>query len=121
MRTGPTKQETRDTIVKLEKYGKKTKKAVWKDLAKRLKKPSRIRAKINVYRLNELAEKNKDKILVIAGKVLAKGNIEKKIEVACFTYSEKAKEKIIANKGTIISLTDLIDKKISADKMVIIQ
>jgi len=121
MRTGPTKQETRDTIVKLEKYGKKTKKAIWKDLTKRLKKPSRIRAKINVYRLNELAEKNKDKILVVAGKVLAKGNVETKIEVACFNYSEKAEQKINAKKGNIMLLTDLIDKKISADKMVIVQ
>ena len=121
MKTGPTKQETRDTIVKLEKYGKKTKNPIWKDLAKRLKKPSRIRAKINVYKLNKLAEKNKDKIFVVAGKVLAKGNIETKIEVACFNYSEKAEQKIIAKKGTIMLLTDLIDKKINANKTVIVQ
>jgi len=121
MLTGPTKQETRTLIVDLEKYGKKSGKKVWKTIANNLNKSTRNRAKVNVYHLNKLAKKQKNKTFVVPGKVLATGFVDEKIEVACLDYSEKAKEKIMEQKGKIISLKELINEKTKEEKMVIIK
>ncbi len=115
------KKSTKELIVSLEKQGKKTKKNVWKSLAKRLAKPTRIRAKVNVDKLNKLAKKQKAKVFVVPGKVLSMGFIDTKIEVACFNYSEKAREKIEEQKGKVLSLSELIDAKPKESEMVIVQ
>ncbi|MFH1390684.1 MAG: 50S ribosomal protein L18e [Candidatus Diapherotrites archaeon] len=121
MRKTMAKKSTKKLIVSLEKQGKKTKKAVWKSIAERLAKPARIRAKVNVDKLNKLAKKQKDKIFVVPGKVLSMGEINTKIEVACLDYSEKARKKIEAHKGKILSLTELIEAKPKESEMVIVQ
>ncbi|MCR4335016.1 MAG: 50S ribosomal protein L18e [archaeon] len=121
MRKTMAKKSTKELIVSLEKHGKKTKKKIWKSLAERLAKPTRIRAKVNVDKLNKLAKKQKGKIFVVPGKVLAMGVIDMQLNVACFEYSAKAKEKIESQKGKIISLTELIESKPKESEMVIVQ
>ena len=121
MRTGPTRKQTRDTIVHLEKAGKKAKNAVLVDISERLGKASRQRAEINVYRLSELAHQIKDKVFVVPGKVLAKGSIDVKIEVACLSCSKQARQKIEAHKGKVMSMKELVDSKIESKKLVMVQ
>ena len=60
------------------------------DLAKKLSKPTRLQSKVSIEKLSKLKE---DKIIVI-GKVLSQGEIEKKIEVAALGFSEQAKIKL---------------------------
>ena len=120
-RTGPTNENTKEIIVAFEKQAKKTDKTVWKDIAKRLKKPTRIRAKTNVFALEKIAKKNNGKILVVPGKILAAGEINSKVDVACLDCSEKAKEKIEAQKGKVMTLTELVESKADVKKMVIVQ
>ena len=121
MRTGPTKKSTRELIVDLEKQGKKSGKKVWKDVAARLGKPSRNLAKVNVYKLNALSKKFPGKIFVVPGKVLSSGDVDSKIGVACFTCSEKAREKIEAGKGKVMSLKELVGAKVKESSMVIVR
>jgi len=121
MLTGPTKQETRTIIVDLEKYSKKSGKKIWKTIAKTLGKSTRNRARVNVYHLNRLSKKQKDKTFIVPGKVLATGDVDGKIEVACLGYSGKAKEKIEKQKGRILTLKELIEEKPKAEKMVIVK
>ena len=121
MLTGPTKQETRIIIVDLEKYSKKSGKKIWKTIAKTIGKSTRNRPVVNIYHLNKLAKKQKDKTFIVPGKILATGDVESKIEVACLNYSEKAKEKIEKQKGKILTLKELIEEKPKADKMVIVK
>ena len=59
-------------------------------LGKRLSGPTNLQSKVNLNELNELKE---TKVLVI-GKVLGKGDIKKKIEIAALGFSESAKEKL---------------------------
>ena len=59
------------------------------ELAKKLSGPSRLYSKIN---LNEL--ENKGEHIIIAGKVLGQGEINKKISVSALGFSEQAKEKL---------------------------
>ena len=121
MRTGPTNEKTREIIVDLDKFGKKAKKELWRDLAERIGKPSRHRASINVYKLSRLAKANAGKVLVVPGKVLAKGNAETIIEVACLACSGKARREIENAKGKVMSFKELLASKPHADKMVIVQ
>ncbi len=60
------------------------------DLAKELAKPTKQQIKINLNKLNELKENN----IMVVGKVLGEGNIEKKIKISALSFSESAKEKL---------------------------
>jgi len=121
MRTTKAKKNTQQLIVALEKQGKKSGKNVWKSVAKRLAKPSRNRARVNVDKLNKLAKKQKDKIFVVPGKVLSMGEVEEKINVACLDCSKRARDKIEKQKGKVILLKDLIEAKPKESTMVIVQ
>lgn len=68
------------------------KKKAWLKVAEILSGPRKNRANIN---LEELNEKIKDeKIIVVPGKVLSQGELDKKIKIAALGFSEKAKEKL---------------------------
>jgi large subunit ribosomal protein L18e len=60
------------------------------DLAKKLSAPTRNHIRVNV---GELSRQEEDKIIV-AGKVLGQGIIEKKFSVVALGFSEEAKEKM---------------------------
>ncbi len=60
------------------------------ELAKILSGPTRQQSRLNLDELNKLNEK----IIIVTGKVLGSGNIEKKISVSALGFSEQAKEKL---------------------------
>jgi len=60
------------------------------DLAKKLSGPTRLQSKVNLEDLNKLKE---DKILVV-GKVLGNGQIERKISISALGFSKPAMEKL---------------------------
>lgn len=104
-RTGPTSTETRKLIADLKKLSTKEKVELWRRLANDLLKSTRQRREANIYKINESTRDGE--IAVVPGKVLSEGELSKKITVAAFKFSDKAKEKI--NKiGKAISLQQLI-------------
>jgi large subunit ribosomal protein L18e len=119
MRTGPTNRETKSIAVMLERHGKKSRKKIFTEIAEKLLKPSRKRACVNIFKLNEIAKTCGEKVLIVPGKVLASGDLEKKIEVACLNCSATAKRKIESMKGKVIELKEIIG--ISPNKMVIVE
>jgi len=114
------KQSTKETIIALEKHSKKTKKNLFNALASQLRSPRKNRAEVNLFELNELAKKFKDKMFVVPGKVLAYGELNEKIEVAALNASSKAKEKISKN-GKFISLRQLAESNAEAKKLMIVK
>ncbi len=60
------------------------------DLGKKLSGPTRLQTKINLDDLNKLKESE----FLVVGKVLGKGEINKKIKIAALGFSEQAKEKL---------------------------
>jgi large subunit ribosomal protein L18e len=60
------------------------------ELGKRLSGPTRLQSKIN---LNQLSRLNETKIIV-AGKVLGQGDINKKISISALGFSKQANEKL---------------------------
>ncbi|MCR4368341.1 MAG: uL15 family ribosomal protein, partial [archaeon] len=101
MRTGPTKKGTRETIAMLQRHSRKAKKSLWKTLAKGVAKTSRLRVYVNIFELNKIAKKNPGKTIAVPGKVLATGEVEGKLVIACLDCSQAARKKIEAAKGKV--------------------
>lgn len=116
------KLETKKLVASAEKAARQTKKLIWSDLAERLSKPTRGKIEVNIDCLEEAANNNKGKILVVPGKVLSRGELTQKVTVVAQTASASALEKIKAAKGEFISLKDFALKaeKVKAGDLVII-
>ena len=80
--------------------------AIWRDIAKRLEKPKRNWAETNLSKLDRYA--NDGETIIIPGKVLAAGEISKKITVAAWSFSEAAKQAIVDAGGKAIGIRDLM-------------
>lgn len=92
---------------------------LWKDVAKRLSRPSRIRPSVNLSRLGRYA--NEGETIVVPGKLLGSGLIDKKLTVGAFSFSEKAKEKVEAAGGKCISIKELMSKNPKGSKVRLFQ
>ena len=114
------KLETQRLIIELEKASRKTKKGIWKDLAKRIGKPTRNNADINVEKLDLLAKKFAGKTLIVPGKVLSKGELTTKTKIVAISASEAAVEKINQN-GEFILLRDFVDEKVKVNELMIVK
>ena len=113
------KLETRKLVASLEQKSRKDKKALWKDLADRLGKPTRQNVTISIAKLDTLAKANKDKILIVPGKILSDGELTQKVTIVGVCASEKATEKI-SQKGEFLLLKDFIEKG-DASKTIIVK
>lgn len=120
-RTGPTKESTRELIVELDKHGKATKGDVWRELSGRLGRARRKRASVNLWRLNRLGRRFKNRIFVVPGKVLAWGEVDSALKVAAFEFSAEARKKIEGAKGEALTLQELIARKPKKSELVIVE
>ncbi len=78
----------------------------WFKVAEILSGSSRNKIVINLDKINE--ESKQGEIIVVPGKVLSLGNVNKKIRVAGLNFSEKAKEKLLKAGCEIVLLKDEI-------------
>ncbi|MBK7387073.1 MAG: 50S ribosomal protein L18e [Methanothrix sp.] len=81
---------------------------LWRDIAKRLEKPSRNYAAVNLSKINRHTQSN-DTVLV-AGKVLASGNLEHNVTVAALNFSSQAMSKIRQAGGRCIRIESLMQE-----------
>ncbi|MDG5774961.1 50S ribosomal protein L18e [Haloarculaceae archaeon H-GB2-1] len=65
---------------------------VWGDIAERLEKPRRTHAEVNLGRIERYAQE--DETVVVPGKVLGSGVLQKDVTVAAVDFSSTAKKKI---------------------------
>ncbi|SFG37087.1 large subunit ribosomal protein L18e [Halopelagius inordinatus] len=65
---------------------------VWQDIADRLEKPRRTHAEVNLGRIERYAKE--DETVVVPGKVLGSGVLEKNVTVAAVDFSSSARKKI---------------------------
>jgi large subunit ribosomal protein L18e len=95
-----------ELIHELKKQSNENDVAIWKDIALRLEKPSRNWAEVNLDRISKyILDKE---TALIPGKVLATGNLTKKVSIAAWSFSENAQEKIKKSGGKCISIEDLL-------------
>ena len=107
-----------ETIEALKKKSLDEKVNLWKRIACDLEKPTRQRRIVNLLRIN-LYSKDGETI-VIPGKVLATGDLNKKVTIAAYDFSDKAEEKIKQAGSTLISINELIQKNPKGNKVRII-
>jgi len=82
--------------------------AIWKDIAKRLERPTRKTAEVNISDINRYT--SADEIILVPGKVLGSGNLEHKVNVAAMSFSKSAEEKISTAGGECMDILEVIEK-----------
>ena len=102
-RTGPTNEALVELIRKLKKLSREKNVKIWKAVAKQLERPTRIRRDVNLFQINKHTKENE--IIIVPGKVIGECNLNHKVTIAAFQFSQSAKEKC---KG--ISIEELMKK-----------
>ncbi len=90
---------------------------IWKDIAKRLEKPLRHWAEVNVEKI--MKHLREEEIALVPGKVLGGGEAGK-MEVAAWKFSKQAREKIEKAGGKCYSLKEIVEKNPSGKNIRII-
>ncbi len=75
-----------DTIISAKKQ------KAWLEVAALLSAPRKNHANINLEEINKQTKEGE--IVLIAGKVLSQGNIDKKIKIIALDFSDSAREKL---------------------------
>jgi large subunit ribosomal protein L18e len=86
---------------------------IWRDIARRLERSSRLYAEVNVGKIDRFAQKNE--MVVVPGKVLGSGEIGKPVHVAAWQFSEQARVKITAAGGKATTIPELIAARPKGD------
>ena len=91
----------------------------WIGVAKILSGPRRNRVDINLEEINKKTEEGET--IVIPGKVLSQGELNKKIKVIALSFSEKAREKLLNFKCEVSNILEEIKKNPEAKGVRIIK
>ncbi|MEK6901472.1 MAG: 50S ribosomal protein L18e [Nanoarchaeota archaeon] len=103
-RTGPMNYQLQGLLGELE--SKALQSAFWKRIMKDLKKPTRQRRVVNLYKIEKVAQEGET--IIVPGKVLSVGDLHKKVSVAAFTFSAEAEKKIKEAKGKTLTIQELL-------------
>jgi large subunit ribosomal protein L18e len=93
-----TNTELVKTIIKLKKTNP--------EIAKILAFPRRKMICVNLEKINKKGGKD----VIIPGKVLSKGNLNKKIKITALSFSEKAREKIKQSGSQALLISQEVEK-----------
>tara|TARA_Y100000294_G_C8558645_1_gene338145 strand:- start:1197 stop:1559 length:363 start_codon:yes stop_codon:yes gene_type:complete len=117
-RTGPANKHLRNLIQELIRLSADQDVKIWKAIAKNLNRPTRQRTIINLFKINKLAKENET--VIIPGKVLGNGELNRKITISAFYFSKSAKEKIKQCGCKAITINELIKTNPKGSKVRII-
>lgn len=86
----------------------KTKKSGWIEVASLLSRPKRKKLDANLFEINN---KVKDgETIVIPGKVLSGGEVDKRIKIIAFSFSKAAEEKLKNSKIEYSTIKEEVEK-----------
>ncbi len=91
----------------------------WLEVASLITMPRRKRKSINLSELDKAVDK--EKIVVVPGKVLSEGEFTKKVKIVALNFSESAKEKLLNAKCEVSSIIDEIKSNPSAKDIKILK
>lgn len=81
--------------------------AIWIAISKKLSKPTRRQCEVNLSKINRLTKDGET--IVVPGKVLGSGEIDHKVTVAAYKFSQTAIEKI-EKLGETLSINELMER-----------
>lgn len=96
----------------------KKKEPIWKRVSEELNKPARIRRAVNLSRISNNIRDGE--IALVPGKVLASGELTKKVKIAGWQFSDAAKEKIEKAGCKAVSISELAESYKKGSKVRII-
>ena len=117
-RTGPTNNILQDLIGELKKRSNEQSVKLWKKVAIDLEKPTRQRRIVNLSKINRYTKENE--IVVVPGKVLGSGDLNHKVTISAYQFSEQAKDKIEKTGSKILTLLELSKEKPNGKRLRII-
>ncbi len=95
-------------ISDLKAAGRENEAPVWRDIALRLERPSRNWAQVNISKIAAYARDGEN--IIVPGKLLGSGDLEKATTVVCYNASASAKAKIAAAGGKVLTLKEGISQ-----------
>jgi len=98
----------RETIVLLERQGRKQKAPVWRQASKSLAAGSSRGVEVNVGHISRCYDTSD--FVLVPGKVLGSGKVDKKLVVAAYSFSSAARRKISDAGGQAVGIRDLVEK-----------
>ena len=107
MQIRPKNQITAELIRKIKEESYKGN-AIWKRVAEDLNKPTRGIRVVNLSSINRNTKEND--VIVVPGKVLGTGELEHKLSIAAWKFSEQSLEKIKKAGASVMSIEELIKK-----------
>jgi len=105
-RTSPTNPMLKRLIEELKKKSLEENVRIWKMVAEILEKPTRRRVEINLKHIEREAKEGET--IIVPGVVLSEGKLTKKVTIAAWRFSAKAKEKIEKAGARAISIEELV-------------
>jgi large subunit ribosomal protein L18e len=103
-----TNPEIKKIVLSLKEQSRKEDAAIWKDIAKRLERPTRNTAEVNISDINR--HSSPDEMILVPGKVLGNGTLDHKVNVAAMSFSTSAEEKISTAGGECMAILEAIEK-----------
>ncbi|MDD5499515.1 MAG: 50S ribosomal protein L18e, partial [Candidatus Nanoarchaeia archaeon] len=101
-----------------EKLYRKTKKPVFERISKELKKSARNKRSVNLSKINRYSVSGSN--VLVVGKVLGSGELNHKVNVIAFSYSDSALEKLKKSGCVAKDLSDLAQDKKVPSKVIIL-
>lgn len=107
-RTGPTNIQTIALIQLLRKQSSEQNVNLWRRIADDLEMSTRSRREVNLFRINIHTKDNE--MIIVPGKVLGTGDLQHKVTVAAFNFSQSAMEKIKKANGVCLTIPEMLQK-----------
>ena len=94
-----------ELIQELKRISWRNNSPIWRDIAKRLERPSKNWAEVNLSRISRYVKKGET--IVVPGKVLGAGDIDFSVTVAAYRFSGQASQKIAKADGKCLDILGL--------------
>ncbi|MEM0016961.1 MAG: 50S ribosomal protein L18e [Candidatus Korarchaeum sp.] len=104
--TGPTNPRLVRMIENLELASRVNEAPIWKAVAERLKKPTRRRVEVNLWKIERYADGAA--AIIVPGKVLGEGEIRRSVVVAAASFTREARRKIEEAGGKALLLDEYV-------------
>lgn len=88
---------------------------LWKRIATDLEKTSQNKRIVNLYKISKFAKDGET--IIVPGKVLGTGKLEKPVTIAAFKFSESAIEAFDASKSKYMSISELMEQNPKGKKV----
>ncbi|MCL4344888.1 MAG: 50S ribosomal protein L18e [Candidatus Thermoplasmatota archaeon] len=104
-----TDSNVKETVEHLNAVSRENQTPLWRDIAERIAGSRRNYASINIGKISKLC--NEGDTVVVPGKILGGGYVEKKLKVSALYISEKALRKMSEAGGEFIPLDAIADRE----------